>query len=366
MRHFHDFSRKAGFDVEGYSLAYPDTAVSFEAASAWVAWLNMNELTAGTVASKVSHIRKECEAVGKAHPFATGRWAITMEAQARSKPQVVRKRKPVTPLILGTMFGYLAGWKTVGEWMIVLLLLAYAGMLRMGEAIGLRIGDLQFTEKGVRLAFEGRKNDPYRRGGSVWIARLEGCRWCPVARLEDHLRRTRGESWRERASETPVFQGQRQKDKVYKKEPTISFSTVYRHTEKTFIAIGLDPAEYGCHSCRVGGATAAHLRGLSDEDTAKHVRGVARSLHNARLPRARHGGTVTTFQGGGNMGNPRRVINIHAGTGGSWGTGGRREGCWGGLERECWWGLVGVLAGGRRLAKLRYRAPDGEAGIPQE
>jgi hypothetical protein len=73
MRHFHDFSKKAGFDVEAYSLAHPDTAVSFEAASAWVAWLNLNELTAGAVASKVSHIRKECEAVGKAHPFATGR-----------------------------------------------------------------------------------------------------------------------------------------------------------------------------------------------------------------------------------------------------------------------------------------------------
>lgn len=110
----------------------------------------------------------------------------------------------------------------------------------------------------------------YRRGGSVWVAHLEGCKWCPIARLEDHLQKTRGERWRELASETPVFQGQRQKDKVYKKEPTISFSTVYRHTERTFNAIRLDPAEYGCHSCRVGGATAAHLRGLSDEDTAKH------------------------------------------------------------------------------------------------
>ena len=70
--------------------------------------------------------------------------------------------------------------------LICICLLSFAGMLRSDEIISVRLRDIAFFHDHMSLYIPKRKNDKYRQGHTVYIART-GNATCPVAMCERYI-----------------------------------------------------------------------------------------------------------------------------------------------------------------------------------
>ena len=85
---------------------------------------------------------------------------------------------------------------------------------------------------------------------------------CPVANLESWLQ------GKQLNPADPLFPGQGEDQE--EGPAHISYSTIRKQLTILFTDANLDLKGLRSHSFRVGGATAAHLSGVSDADAAKH------------------------------------------------------------------------------------------------
>jgi integrase len=94
----------------------------------------------------------------------------------------VKKKEPVTPEIMLSLFGQFGGTNaTLSDLRLLMLCtLGYAGFLRFSELIALRRCDVQFETSFMRLFIERSKTDIYRDGAWVVIAATTKST-CPVA-----------------------------------------------------------------------------------------------------------------------------------------------------------------------------------------
>ncbi|XP_041466301.1 uncharacterized protein LOC121416849 [Lytechinus variegatus] len=137
--------------------------------------------------------------------------------------------------------------------LLFICLVAFAGMLRCDELISVRMRDLSFFHDHMALYVPRRKNDKYRQGHTVFIAR-SGNPTCPVAMSERYIAML-GIS--DKPSHPLVCGFKRTKRHGLK--PTskpLSYTTV-----RDIIVKGLssykDPSTLGTHSLRAGGASEA-------------------------------------------------------------------------------------------------------------
>jgi hypothetical protein len=105
----------------------------------------------------------------------------------------------------------------------------------------------------MELFLERTKTDQYREGRWVLIARIPG-RYCPVALVERLLRDGRYAACGPRPliCNTSVSLSQQSM-----RPPQPAYSTVLDWFKGAARVLGLDPADYGTHSGRRGGATRA-------------------------------------------------------------------------------------------------------------
>ena len=148
--------------------------------------------------------------------------------------------------------------------LLTLMVIAYAGVLRCQEALQIRRSDIAFHSSYVAIFLEKSKCDKYRQGRTVMIAHT-GTPMDPVGILYRYLL----------AADIPVnsdkyiFRGLRF-DKFSGKtclrtiDRPISYSTVRDEIRNSLSSIGLDCSNYGTHSLRAGGATAAANNGIPE------------------------------------------------------------------------------------------------------
>jgi hypothetical protein len=112
--------------------------------------------------------------------------------------------------------------------------------------------------------FNHRKNDRFRTGNTVYVgAGLTNL--CAIRAVEEQLEVVYGTKDPSKIRpNSPLFPGQS------KSKPGVSAEAVCTQLKEAFCALGLDISIYRGHSCRVGGATAAHNSGIPAEDCAKH------------------------------------------------------------------------------------------------
>ena len=93
----------------------------------------------------------------------------------------IKKKEPVTPEILLSLFGRFGGVNASLSDLRLLTLctLGYAGFLRFSELIALRRCDFEFETTFMRLFIERSKTDIYRDGAWVVIANTQKST-CPV------------------------------------------------------------------------------------------------------------------------------------------------------------------------------------------
>ena len=141
-------------------------------------------------------------------------------------------------------------------------LLAFAGFLRCDEAVHIRACDVEITPERAKFFLPRSKNDPFRQGSEVLVART-GTPTCPVAILERYIT----------AAGIPMnsvaylFRGitKTRNGETLRDSGPLSYTTVREQFRNKLI-------DFGVHNLRSGGASAAAKAGVPDRLFRQHGR----------------------------------------------------------------------------------------------
>lgn len=185
-----------------------------------------------------------------------------------AKPR--RKKEPVTPSMLRSLVESMPPKPSLAELRLVTsVLLAYAAFLRFDELSKLRCRDVVVERDHMSIHIASSKTDQYRKGDTVLVART-GSATCPVTMCERYIAMAEIDL----ASEARLFRGI-----VHTKQGErlrASGSLSYTRMRELFLSklseLGFDAKQFGLHSLRAGGATAAANAGIPDRMFKRHGR----------------------------------------------------------------------------------------------
>ena len=264
FRCFKKFAIEAGYSEEDIWPENMSTPFDNHPVLLWLVEMINEDFDAGTIASRISALKWYCETGLRKHDLDAKIVSRVMGAARRCNSQPVEKAKPVTPENIRTfrVICHHPGMPTWYKRLFVIIILCFTGFLRISECLSLRYGYITFTSTHLSLNIPDRKGDRYRLGSKVLIARLHGNKMCPVATLEEWIQKG------EKKATDPIFPGCG--DPTERGPAHISYTTIRKQLSTLFTDANLDLKGLRTHSFRVGGATAAHLNGVSDADAAKH------------------------------------------------------------------------------------------------
>eukprot|EP00731_Ephydatia_muelleri_P012648 Em0006g1542a len=146
--------------------------------------------------------------------------------------------------------------------LLAVCLVAYAGFMRCEELVKLRGCDVTFNAEGMVVKIESSKTDQYREGASLVIAHTGQVIW-PVAMMERYC--LMGEV--DHTSQAKLFRGivHAKSGERLRKDGGLSYTTLRELLVETLAQLGFDPALFGMHSLRAGGATAAANAGVEED-----------------------------------------------------------------------------------------------------
>ena len=152
---------------------------------------------------------------------------------------------------------------------MAICLIGFVGFLRFNEIAHLRESDVHIFHDHAELFIEASKTDQYQDGSWVVIARSDLVT-CPVAMLERYMELGKVGS----SPELPLFRGvvRTKLGEQLRKKGGISYTRVRELVLQKLAALGLDPKQFGLHSLRSGGASAAANAGVPDRLFKRHGR----------------------------------------------------------------------------------------------
>ena len=200
------------------------------------------------------------------HPFVKA----TLEGLQRTLAKPVVKKEPVTLEMLEAMVEDANRSGSLSDLRLVTAcLLSFAGFLRFDEMINLRPCDLSFTQEMLTIHLVRSKTDQLRQGSEVLVARTNNST-CPVAMLERYMQSTSMAPHDQRFLFRPI-QSTR-KGEFLRDTGKISYSCLRDLFRKKLSDLGFPPNEFGLHSLRAGGATAAANAKVPDRMFKRHGR----------------------------------------------------------------------------------------------
>ena len=153
--------------------------------------------------------------------------------------------------------------------LITACLLGFSGFLRFNELINLRPCDCSITEEMLKIHIRQSKTDQLRQGSEVLIART-GSSTCPVAMLKRYMDRT-STRWNDECFLFRPIQ-KTKNGETLRQSGKISYSCLRDLFNKKLNSLGFAATEFGLHSLRAGGATAAANAGIPDRLFKRHGR----------------------------------------------------------------------------------------------
>lgn len=194
------------------------------------------------------------------------------EGAHRMRGHSVHKKEPITPDILKNiciLYGNnQSNLKNLR--LACMCVLSYAGFLRYSELANLKMNNISFCSDHVKLFLEGSKTDVYREGKDVVISKT-GNVTCPVDMLKRYLSLANIPS----DSSEHIFRPLTfcKSTNTYKlRKGTLSYTAAREILLNTLKDFGLDAKQFGLHSLRSGGATAAASANVEDRLFKKHGR----------------------------------------------------------------------------------------------
>ena len=140
-----------------------------------------------------------------------------------------------------------------------LFALRFFGFLRWGDLSRLTVDNLQFADTHLAIFLTQRKNDQFRNGSWVFIARSD-ISPCFVSVVEKFIKMGRHES-----NSRLFCQILKNEKRMHlRKEPYMSYSRANELIKQELQKPRLDPGVYGIHILRAGGASAAAALGIPD------------------------------------------------------------------------------------------------------
>ena len=185
-----------------------------------------------------------------------------------AKPQT--KKEPVTSEMLRLLVESLPSKPSLTDVRLVASsLLAYAAFLRFDELAKLRCCDVVFRHDSMSIHIVSSKTDQYRKGDTVLVARTDSAT-CPVAMLERYVALAEINL----SSEASLFRGitRTKQGERLRASGSLSYSRMRELFLKKIAELGFDPKQFGLHSLRAGGATAAANAGVPDRLFKRHGR----------------------------------------------------------------------------------------------
>ena len=188
--------------------------------------------------------------------------------KALAKPRV--RKEPVTSDMLRSLVDSLSPNPSLSDVRLVAsAVLAYAAFLRFDELAKLRCWDVLIEKDKMSIHIASSKTDQFRQGDTILVSRT-GTATCPVAMLERYIDMAEIDL----AAETHLFRGivhTKNKERL-----RASGSVSYTRMRELFLGklaeLGYNPKQYGLHSLRAGGASAAANAGVPDRLFKRHGR----------------------------------------------------------------------------------------------
>lgn len=185
-----------------------------------------------------------------------------------AKPRV--KKEPVTASMLDSLVASLGSNPSLSDVRLAAsVLLSFAAFLRSDELAKLRCCDVSFSQQHMTVRIISSKTDQLRQGDFVMIART-GSTTCPVAMLERYMSMAELST----TSKLRLFRGitRSKNGERLRSSGTLSYSRMRELFRAKLQELGFDPNQYGLHSLRAGGASAAANAGVPDRLFKRHGR----------------------------------------------------------------------------------------------
>ena len=185
-----------------------------------------------------------------------------------AKPRV--RKEPVTIDMLRSLVASLGDSPSLADVRLAsCALLSFAAFLRFDELSKLRCSDVSFTSEGLTIFIQSSKTDQFRQGDSVLVSRTD-TPTCPVSMLNRYV----ALASLDMRSDLYLFRGIVHTKKGESLRASGSLS--YTRMRELFLAklneLGFDSKQFGLHSLRSGGASAAANAGVPDRLFKRHGR----------------------------------------------------------------------------------------------
>jgi len=209
---------------------------------------------------------------GLKNPCEAGLVSNILESAKRALSKPICKKEPITPEMISRICECFAQPSStlLDLRTAVLCLTAYTGFLRYNELAGLRCCDVRFIgDSHVELTIVKSKTDIYRDGSKVLLAKND-LGPCPHSLLTRFVQ----EAGIDLSSELPFFRNLRyvSTGSHVLCDQGLSYSRTRTVVLSALIRLGYSPHNFGLHSFRSGGATAAANAGVPDRLFKRHGR----------------------------------------------------------------------------------------------
>ena len=177
------------------------------------------------------------------------------------------KKKPFTSEMLDDMVQACQPEPSLGDLrLMAACLLGFAAFLRYDEISKLRYEDLTFTDAFLQVKIRSSKTDQYHQGDTVLVART-GKPTCPVNMVEQYM--ARGELI---GNSGLLFRPLTSDGKRLRPSGSLTYSRLRELLLRRLQTLGYPADQFGIHSLRSGGATAAAGSGVPDRLFNRHGR----------------------------------------------------------------------------------------------
>ena len=161
---------------------------------------------------------------------------------------------------------------------MLLCVLSFMGFLRFSEVINLKYSDIILKETHMSIFIEKSKTDVYREGYWMHLSKLQSA-LRPIKLFKKYTEAAKIKESEEKFIFRQICHS-KQGFKLKDQDKPISYTTVRDILLSNLKNIGLDKTQFGLHSLRSGGATAAANLGINDRLFQKHGRWKSEKVKN--------------------------------------------------------------------------------------
>ena len=186
---------------------------------------------------------------------------------------VSRQKSPILPEHLSSLVSRFAGPRASLSDIrdVTLCLVGFAGFFRFNELCNIKWSDISFADEFFSVTIPRSKTDQYHNGSTVLIAKT-GFPTCPYSMLVRYASSARADMTSNNFVFGKLIFHSSTKTYSLREGSQLSYSRAREVVLSKFSTIGLDQTNFGLHSLRIGGASAAANNDIPDRAIKKHGR----------------------------------------------------------------------------------------------